>query len=56
MPTRLPRSTRIEWSDPLGLRGCGFFPLSCAAARPFAICCYWDKLTFLKIQGRALPE
>lgn len=39
----------LEWRDPLGLRGCGFFTLrdgKIAFQRG-----YWDKLTFLKMHG-----
>jgi limonene-1,2-epoxide hydrolase len=39
----------LEWRDPLGLRGCGFFTI-----RDGLICFqrgYWDKLSFLKIHG-----
>ena len=42
----------LEWSDPLGLRGCGFFYIpngKIALQRG-----YWDKLTFLKVQGLPL--
>lgn len=44
----------LEWRDPLGLRGCGFFHVVNGVIvfqRG-----YWDKLTFLKIQGISLPE
>lgn len=39
----------LEWSDPLGLRGCGFFKVSddkIVFQRG-----YWDKLSFLKQHG-----
>jgi ketosteroid isomerase-like protein len=39
----------LEWSDPLGLRGCGFFHVrngKIAFQRG-----YWDKLSFLKLHG-----
>jgi limonene-1,2-epoxide hydrolase len=39
----------IEWSDPLGLRGCGFFTVRdgrIALQRG-----YWDKSSFLKMHG-----
>ena len=39
----------LEWRDPLGLRGCGFFTVRngrIAFQRG-----YWDKLSFLKIHG-----
>ena len=43
----------LEWRDPLGLRGCGFFQV-----RDGAIVFqrgYWDKLTFLRTHGLPLP-
>jgi limonene-1,2-epoxide hydrolase len=43
----------LEWSDPLGLRGCGFFHIvdgKIAFQRG-----YWDKLSFLKLHGLPLP-
>ena len=39
----------LEWCDPLGLRGCGFFTVRdgrIAFQRG-----YWDKLSFLKLHG-----
>lgn len=39
----------LEWRDPLGLRGCGFFTV-----REGHIVFqrgYWDKLSFLKMHG-----
>ena len=39
----------LEWRDPLGLRGCGFFHIrdgKIAFQRG-----YWDKLSFLKLHG-----
>lgn len=39
----------LEWKDPLGLRGCGFFHIvndKIVFQRG-----YWDKLSFLKQQG-----
>lgn len=44
----------LEWRDPLGLRGCGFFHVvggSIVFQRG-----YWDKLTFLRSQGLPLPQ
>ena len=44
----------LEWRDPLGLRGCGFFHIiddQIVFQRG-----YWDKLTFLKQHGLPLPE
>ena len=39
----------LEWRDPLGLRGCGFFTVRdgrIAFQRG-----YWDRLSFLKLHG-----
>ncbi len=39
----------LEWRDPLGLRGCGFFHIVdrlIVFQRG-----YWDKATFLRVQG-----
>ena len=39
----------LEWRDPLGLRGCGFFDVrdgKIAFQRG-----YWDKLSFLRLHG-----
>ncbi len=44
----------LEWRDPLGLRGCGFFRVvegSIVFQRG-----YWDKLTFLRLQNLPLPK
>ena len=44
----------MEWSDPLGLRGCGFFHV-----RDGKIVFqrgYFDQLTFFRIQGLEIPE
>jgi hypothetical protein len=44
----------LEWRDPLGLRGCGFFHVidgQIAFQRG-----YWDKLSFLRSQGLPLPD
>jgi hypothetical protein len=44
----------LEWRDPLGLRGCGFFHVlrdKIVFQRG-----YWDKLSFLRLQGLPLPE
>ena len=43
----------LEWRDPLGLRGCGFFQVvddKIVFQRG-----YWDKLSFLRQQGLPLP-
>jgi limonene-1,2-epoxide hydrolase len=39
----------LEWSDPLGLRGCGFFTVKDGLIMFQRG--YWDKLTFLKMHG-----
>lgn len=39
----------LEWRDPRGLRGCGFFHV--IEGRIVAQRGYWDKLSFLKAQG-----
>lgn len=39
----------LEWRDPLGLRGCGFFHI--VDGRIVFQRGYWDKATFLRIQG-----
>jgi limonene-1,2-epoxide hydrolase len=44
----------LEWRDPSGLRGCGFFHVvggKIAFQRG-----YWDKLSFLRLQRLPLPE
>jgi hypothetical protein len=43
----------LEWRDPLGLRGCGFFHI----VNDKIVCQrgYWDKLTFLRLQGLPIP-
>ncbi len=44
----------LEWRDPKGLRGCGFFHVvddKIAFQRG-----YWDKLTFLRLYGLPLPD
>lgn len=44
----------LEWRDPLGLRGCGFFHV--VGDRIVFQRGYWDKLTFLRVQGLPMPE
>lgn len=39
----------LEWRDPLGLRGCGFFQIR--NGKIIFQRGYWDKLTFLKQHG-----
>jgi hypothetical protein len=44
----------LEWRDPKGLRGCGFFQFrdgQIAFQRG-----YWDKLTFLRLHRLPIPE
>ena len=44
----------LEWKDPLGLRGCGFFQVidnRIAFQRG-----YWDKLGFLRMHNLPIPE
>ena len=44
----------LEWRDPLGLRGCGFFHV--VNGKIVFQRGYWDKLTFLRLQGLPIPE
>ena len=44
----------LEWRDPLGLRGCGFFHV--VDAKIVFQRGYWDKLSFLRSQGVQLPD
>ncbi len=44
----------LEWRDPLGLRGCGFFHVVDGQIRFQRG--YWDKLSFLRQQGLPLPR
>ncbi|WP_417320559.1 nuclear transport factor 2 family protein [Emcibacter sp.] len=39
----------LEWRDPLGLRGCGFFQIEGGLIKFQRG--YWDKLSFLKMHG-----
>ena len=39
----------LEWRDPLGLRGCGFFTVQ--RGKITFQRGYWDKLSFLKTHG-----
>jgi hypothetical protein len=44
----------LEWRDPLGLRGCGFFHVvedQITFQRG-----YWDKLSFLRMHGLPIPQ
>jgi len=44
----------LEWKDPLGLRGCGFFKVQ--RGKIVFQRGYWDKLTFLKQHGLPLTD
>ena len=43
----------LEWRDPLGLRGCGFFHVVDGQIRFQRG--YWDKLRFLRHHGLPIP-
>ncbi len=43
----------MEWRDPQGLRGCGFFHV--IDSKIVFQRGYWDKLTFLRQQGLPIP-
>lgn len=43
----------LEWRDPVGLRGCGFFQINQDGKIAFQRG-YWDKLSFLKLHGLPL--
>lgn len=43
----------LEWKDPLGLRGCGFFHVVDGKIKFQRG--YWDKLSFLRQQGLPIP-
>jgi len=44
----------LEWSDPNGLRGCGFFHITDGLIVEQRG--YWDKLSFLRVQGKKPPR
>jgi limonene-1,2-epoxide hydrolase len=44
----------LEWRDPRGLRGCGFFNVVDGRIRFQRG--YWDQLSFQRQQSRAIPE
>jgi limonene-1,2-epoxide hydrolase len=44
----------LEWKDPLGLRGCGFFRIE--NKRIVFQRGYWDKLSFLRVHGLPIPD
>ena len=43
----------LEWKDPLGLRGCGFFEVQ--EGKIVFQRGYWDKLSFLRMHHLPLP-
>ncbi|MGK6341913.1 nuclear transport factor 2 family protein [Chryseobacterium sp. DT-3] len=43
----------LEWKDPLGLRGCGFFNVIDGKIKFQRG--YWDKLSFLKMHNLPIP-
>ena len=43
----------LEWRDPLGLRGCGFFHIRDGKIEFQRG--YWDKLSFLRLHGMPIP-
>ena len=44
----------LEWKDPLGLRGCGFFQIK--NDKIIFQRGYWDKLSFLRLHRLPIPE
>jgi limonene-1,2-epoxide hydrolase len=44
----------LEWSDPIGLRGCGFFKIKNGLINLQRG--YFDQLTFFKIQNLPIPN
>jgi len=44
----------LEWKDPLGLRGCGFFNI--INDKIIFQRGYWDKLSFLRMHNLPLPK
>ena len=44
----------LEWRDPKGLRGCGFFHV--IEGKIEFQRGYWDKLSFLRLYGLPLPD
>lgn len=44
----------LEWKDPLGLRGCGFFQVIDGKIKFQRG--YWDKLSFLRMHNLPIPE
>jgi hypothetical protein len=44
----------LEWRDPKGLRGCGFFQIENGKIKFQRG--YWDKLSFLKLHNLPIPK
>ena len=44
----------LEWRDPSGLRGCGFFHIK--DSKIIFQRGYWDKLTFLRLNNLPIPR
>ncbi|MDB5198387.1 MAG: steroid delta-isomerase [Chitinophagaceae bacterium] len=44
----------LEWKDPLGLRGCGFFNIEDNKIKFQRG--YWDRLTFLRLHNLPIPQ
>jgi len=44
----------LQWRDPLGMRGCGFFHVQ--DGKIVHQIGYFDQLTFFKIQGLPVPD
>lgn len=44
----------LEWKDPLGLRGCGFFQVR--EGKIIFQRGYWDKLSFLRMHNLPIPS
>ncbi len=44
----------LEWKDPLGMRGCGFFHIEAGKIRLQRG--YWDMLTFMRVHGHPAAE
>jgi limonene-1,2-epoxide hydrolase len=44
----------LEWKDPNGLRGCGFFKIQ--NEKIVFQRGYWDKLSFLKLHKLPIPQ
>lgn len=44
----------LEWRDPIGLQGCGFFEVR--QGKIIRQRGYWDKLTFLRLHHLPIPD